>query len=274
MTSKGGKRTRPVWDWIAKSLPAAAPQMPQLTLKLHAQPGLCLHHNHQQQIPWTNLTLPPGKPLPPLNPTSLATKTEQWRSHPRRRHRQWKGIGHFRPNPCLEPSTLDRTGRRLRTSRSCLKISICWPSTNLAGCPPSPAAASWKTLSCAWCKSKPPAQTPSTGWADPLAASCSLPKHLRRLLIYSQTGTHPKFEKSTGRWLKTLHSTTPMKFSHRSASCRTRSSVPCGRQPKRQTVKVIGKGDRTLHQHHNIRGKSNPAALIKSESIWHPSAIP
>ncbi len=40
---------------------------------------------------------------------------------------------------------------------------ICWPSTNLAGCPLSPAAASWKTPSCAWCKSKPPTQTLSTG---------------------------------------------------------------------------------------------------------------
>lgn len=42
------------------------------------------------------------------------------------------------------------------------------------------------------------------------------------------TGTHPKFAKSTGRWLKTLHSTTPTKSSHPSASYRTRSSVPCG----------------------------------------------
>jgi len=84
-------------------------RMPKLTLKLHAQPGLCLHHNHQQQIPWTNPALPLGKPLLPLNPTSLATKTEQRRSHPQRRHRHRKRIGHFRPNPCLEPSTLDRT---------------------------------------------------------------------------------------------------------------------------------------------------------------------
>ena len=63
-------------DWIAEDLMAAAPQMRKLTLKLHAQPGLRLHHNHQQQIPWTNPALPLGKPLPPLNPTSLATKTE------------------------------------------------------------------------------------------------------------------------------------------------------------------------------------------------------
>src|SRR5450432_685448 len=71
--------------------------------------GLCLHHNHQPQIPWTTPALPLGKPLPPLKTTSLATKTEQRRSHPQPRHRHRKRIGHFRPNPCLEPSTLDRT---------------------------------------------------------------------------------------------------------------------------------------------------------------------
>src|SRR5450432_1251482 len=59
-------------------------------------------------------------------------------------------------------------------------------------------------------------------------ASFSSPKHRRQPLIYSQTGTHPKFKKSTGRWLKTLHSTTPTKSSHPSASYGTRSSVPCG----------------------------------------------
>src|SRR6202049_4160044 len=41
--------------------------------------------------------------------TSLATKTEQRRSHPQRRHLHRKRIDPFRPNPCLEPSTLDRT---------------------------------------------------------------------------------------------------------------------------------------------------------------------
>ena len=134
----------------------------------------------------------------------------------------------------------------------CLKTPICWPSTNRAGCPPSPAAASWKTPSCAWCKSKPPTQTLSTGWAEPPPASSSSPKHRRRLRIYSQTGTHPKFKKSTGRWLKTLHSTTPTRSSHPSASYRTRSSVPCGPPSKWQTVKVIGKVISRNHQHHNI----------------------
>ena len=53
-------------------------------------------------------------------------------------------------------------------------------------------------------------------------------KYRRRPLSYSQTGTHPPFKKSTGHWLKTLHSTMPTKSSHPSASYRTRSSVPCG----------------------------------------------
>src|ERR1019366_3159887 len=102
----------------------------------------------------------------------------------------------------------------LITSKSCLKTPICWPSTNPAGSPPSPAAASWKTPSCAWCKSEPPTQTLSTGWAEPPPASSSSPRHRRRLLIYSQTGTHPTFKNSTGRWVKTLHSTTLTKSSH------------------------------------------------------------
>ena len=46
-----------------------------------------------------------------------------------------------------------------------------------SGLPPSPAAASWKTPSCAWCKSKPPTQTLSIGWAEPPPASFSSPKH-------------------------------------------------------------------------------------------------
>ena len=47
-------------------------------------------------------------------------------------------------------------------------------------------------------------------------------KHRRRHLICSQTGTHPEFKKSTGRWLKTLHCTIPTKSSHPSASYRIR----------------------------------------------------
>jgi hypothetical protein len=110
----------------------------------------------------------------------------------------------------------------------CLKIPICWPSTNPAGCPLSPAAASWKTPSCAWCKSKPRTQTLSTGWAEALPASSSSPKQRRRPLNYPRTGTHPEFKKSTGRWRKALHSTTPTKFSHPSDLYRTRASVRCG----------------------------------------------
>ncbi len=59
-------------------------------------------------------------------------------------------------------------------------------------------------------------------------ASSSSPKLRRPPLIYSQAGTHSKLKKLTGHWLKTLHSTTPTKSSHPSASYRIRSLVPCG----------------------------------------------
>jgi hypothetical protein len=100
------------------------------------------------------------------------------------------------------------------------------------GLPTLPSGGFWKTPSCAWCKSKPLTQTLSTGWAEPPPASSSSPKHRRPHLIYPEAGTHPKFKKSTGRWLRTLHSTTPTKSSHPSASYRTRSSVPCGPPPQ------------------------------------------
>ena len=77
-------------------------------------------------------------------------------------------------------------------------------------------------------KSEPPTQILSTGWAEPPPASSSSPRHRRRPLICSQTGTHPKFKKPTGLWLKILHSTRPTKSSHRSALYRIRSSVPYG----------------------------------------------
>src|ERR1035441_8937693 len=52
---------------------------------------------------------PTWQAFTPTQPHKPGNKTEQRRSHPRRRHRHRKRIGHFRPNPCLEPSTLDRT---------------------------------------------------------------------------------------------------------------------------------------------------------------------
>ena len=97
-----------------------------------------------------------------------------------------------------------------------------------SGLPTLPGGGFMENTLLRWCKGEPPTQTLSTGWAEPPPASSSSPKHRRRPLIYSQTGTHPKFKKSTGRWVKTLHSTTPTKSSHPSASYRTRSSVPCG----------------------------------------------
>src|ERR1022692_2551288 len=83
----------------------------------------------------------------------------------------------------------------LSTSKSCLKTPICWPSTNPAGSPPSPAAASWKTPSCAACKGEPPTQTLSTGWAEPPPASSSSPKHRRRPLNLFANWNTPKIQK-------------------------------------------------------------------------------
>jgi len=97
-----------------------------------------------------------------------------------------------------------------------------------SGLPTLPGGGFMENTSCGWCKSTPPTQTLSTGWAEPQPASSSSPKQRRRPLRYPQTGTHPEFKNSTERWLKALHSKTPTKFSHPSALYRTRSSVPCG----------------------------------------------
>jgi len=123
-------------DWIAPSLLAAAPQMTYLHLsKLPAQPAAMPTPQYQpRKLPWTNPALPLGKPLHHSNHKAWQQKTEQRRSTSRR-HRQRSEIGHFRPNPCLEPSTLDRT-RAPQHSKSCLKTPSIGVN-NQAGCPPS-----------------------------------------------------------------------------------------------------------------------------------------
>ena len=78
--------------------------MPSLTLNSNAQSGLCLQDHHQQQVPGTNLAGVPGKPLPALERTSLATESESLRSDPQRRNCQWTRIAHCGPSPCLESS--------------------------------------------------------------------------------------------------------------------------------------------------------------------------
>jgi hypothetical protein len=140
----------------------------------------------------------------------------------------------------------------LSTSKSCLKTPIYWPSTNPAGCPPSPAEASWKTPSCAWCKSKPPTQTLSTGWADhhwhrPLCQNTAGGLESTRKLEHTQNSESLPGAGSkhcTARGLRNPHTHWPR------AAPAHRFRV--GRQPRWQTVKVIGKGDLTCHQHHNI----------------------
>jgi 23S rRNA pseudouridine1911/1915/1917 synthase len=49
-----------------------------------------------------------------------------------------------------------------------------------SGLPTLPGAGFLETPSCAWCKSIPPTQTLSTGWAEAPAASFCLPKQRRR----------------------------------------------------------------------------------------------
>jgi 23S rRNA pseudouridine1911/1915/1917 synthase len=119
-----------------------------------------------------------------------------------------------------------------------------------------------------------PTQTPSTVWAELPPASSFSPKRRRRHLIFPQTGTHLKFVRSTGRWLKTLHSTTSTNpHTHRPGTAPAhRFRVGC--PPGWQTVKVIGKRDLTLQQHHNIRSKPEfgpPSSNQNpSGSIGHP----
>jgi len=189
---------------------------------------------------------------PQLNPTSLATKTEQRRSHPQPRHRPPKANRSFGSNPCLEPSTLDRT--RLPSDFEVLfedprLLAVNKPS----GLPTLPGAASWKTPFCAVCKSKPPTQTLSTGWAEPhrhrpfaktpqaasnLFANWNTPKIQK---IYRALGS----KHCTARRLRNPHTHRPR--------TRTRSSVPCGlptQVANRQSslAKVI----LTHCKHHNI----------------------
>lgn len=114
------------------------------------------------------------------------------------------------------------------TSKSCLMTLICWPSTNPAGCLPSPAVASWITRSCAWCRSVGRMQILFTGWAEPPAASSSSPKQLRPPPDWSRSGTLPKLRKGIGQWLKKLHCRTALKSLHPSGWYRTRASGPCG----------------------------------------------
>jgi hypothetical protein len=73
----------------------------------------------------------------------------------------------------------------------------CWPSTNPAACPRSPAAASWSTPSCASSKSSTPPPTRSTAWAAPPPASSSSPKHPRPPQNSPPVGTPPASRRST-----------------------------------------------------------------------------
>ena len=52
-----------------------------------------------------------------------------------------------------------------RHLKYCSKTLICWPSTNPAGSPTLPGGGFMENTLLRWCKSEPPTQTLSTGWA-------------------------------------------------------------------------------------------------------------
>ena len=179
-------------------------------------------------------------------------------------------------NRCFRPNSfwtdLDRT-RLPSKHRSCLKTPICWPSTNLAGCPPSPAAASWKTPCCAWCKGKPPTPTLSTGWAEPLPASSSSPKHRRRPLNYWQTGTHPEFKKSTTRRKTTQPLTyeilTPIGLVPHPLIGSVWAANPSGK-PSKSLAKVISRTTSTTTFEVRLNSGRPHQIRIHLASIGHP----
>ena len=158
----------------------------QLTLKLHAQPGLRLHHDHQQQIPWTKPALPLGNPLPALNSTSvgqlklnngevtldgvIATGSESLTLD---QTLVWNRPAWIEPDTPQHFEVLFEDPHLLAVNK---------PS----GLPTLPGGGFMEnTLLRAWCKSsKPPTQTQFTeSWAEPPPVSSSSRRHRRRPLI-------------------------------------------------------------------------------------------
>jgi len=188
----------------------------------------------------TNPALHLASLLSPLQPHKPATKTEQRRSHPQRVHRHGSESS-FRPNPCLnrppwigtdtpqhfevllddprllavnKPSGLPHSRRRLFGKH-----------------PPAPGAKQF------------PNANPVHRLGRAHLRHRPLRQNTRRRLESNRKLEHAKIQKSTGRWLKTLRSTTSTKSQHPSASYRIRVSVLCGPQPGGKPSKVIGKGE-------------------------------
>ncbi len=176
----------------------------------------------------------------------------------------WCGTVHPGPNRTL-----------LSTSKYCLMTRICWLSTSPADCQPSPAAASWKTHSCGWCKSKPPTQTLSTGWAEPLPASSSSPKQRRQPLSFPQTGTHPEFKKSTERWLQDVaqHDAyeilTPIGLVPHPLIGSVWAASPSGK-PSKSLAKVISRTANTTTFEVSLNSGRAHQIRIHLASIGHP----
>src|SRR5437764_8823261 len=69
-----------------------------------------------------------------------------------------------------------------------------------SGLPTLPGGGSMENTLLRRVQKQTPTQTLSTGCAEPPPASSYSPKHRRRPLSYSQTGTHPDFKKATALW--------------------------------------------------------------------------
>jgi hypothetical protein len=96
-------------------------------------------------------------------------------------------------------------------------------------------------------------------------ASFSSPKHRRRPLIYSQTGTHPKFKNSTGRWLKTVHCTTPTKSSHPITGEQTILRQLC--RPDSCCIRIGG-----IDRIGNAKRPKESCRLRSNCQLWYPKA--
>jgi len=189
----------------------------------HAQPGYAYTTDHQQQTSGTNPP-PLGKPLPTLNPASLAKQNLNNRESPSRHqpppeaNRSFVGqtlVGN-RP-PWIEPDSPQKL-------RSLFETPICCRQKP-SGSPPPPRGGFMEKHPPALSKANPQRQpSPPVGRALPgIVLFAKTPQAASKLW---QTGTHPEFKNlpSAG---EDVHSTTP-----------TEILTPIGLVPHPSSVRV------------------------------------